>query len=85
MAQAAEVMCARPTTSGLGKCTETIKTLVPDDLKQEFILKSRAMEYAAESDSLRDLVITFVPEADAVAKVHADRIRLLAGTVQESD
>lgn len=75
---------SRPTTGGWGKCTDTLKCLVPDDVKVEFIHKSRAMGYQSESDCLRELVMVFLRGQEAVAKLHADRIRLLAGTVQES-
>ncbi len=74
---------SRPTTSGWGKCTETLKCLVPDEEKAAFVSKSRALGYGSESDCLRELVMVFLHGHEAMAKVHAERLRLLAGIGQE--
>ncbi len=75
---------SRPTTGGWGKCTSTMKTLVPDEIKDEFIRKSRSLGYASESDCLRELVMVFLRGHEEVARLHADRIRMLAGIGTES-
>jgi hypothetical protein len=68
-----------------GKCTETLKAMVPYDLKSDFIAKARSLGYASESDCLREMVQVFVHGHEAVAKVHAERLKRLAGTVQDPD
>lgn len=37
------VMFSRPTTSGFGKCTAVLKTLVPDELKDDFARRAREL------------------------------------------
>lgn len=76
---------SRGTTLGLGKCTATLKTLAPEDLKDAFVRKSRELGYDSESDCLRDLVAIWVLGADEVMKVHADRVRRMSTVVTEPE
>lgn len=71
-------MFSRPTTSGWGKATETVKCLVSIEVKDAFTQKLRAMGYPSESDALRELIICFTFGKDHLVKVHADRIRKMA-------
>jgi len=74
-------LLSRPTTSGWGKSTETIKCLVPIEVKEQFLRRQRELGYPSESDALRELCIVFAFGAEHLAKVHADRIRRLADSM----
>lgn len=77
----AQPSLARPTTSGWGKSTETIKCLVPIEVKEQFLRRQRELGYPSESDALRELCIVFAFGAEYLAKVHADRIQRLADSM----
>lgn len=72
------VMFSRPTTSGFGKCTAVLKTLVPDELKDDFARRARELGYPSDSDALRELVMVFTYGAGHLQKVHAERIRKMS-------
>jgi hypothetical protein len=74
-----EAVLAR--TSGmhsLGKCTEPVKTLLPEDIKEELARKTRELGYGSESEYLRELVIVALRGREFLASLHADRLRGLA-------
>jgi len=68
---------SRPTTPW-GKATETIKTLVPCEVKEDFARKLRAAGYATESDALRELVILFTYGPGHMKRMHDQRIDRMA-------
>jgi hypothetical protein len=74
-------LAARPTSQGFGKCTAPLKTLVPDEAKDDFIRRARELGYGSDSDALRELVFIFTYGADHLAKVHTDRITRVAGNM----
>ncbi len=74
---------SRASTPGLGKCTEDLKTLVPEEVKEEFCAMA-VMNGQRPSDYLRDLILDHL-----YGKLHAARLRNnwgngTAGTVQKS-
>lgn len=73
-----QVMFSRPTTSGFGKCTAVIKTLVPDEVKDDFAKRARELGYPSDSDALREAVMLFTYGVGYLQKVHAERIRRMA-------
>lgn len=75
---------SRPTSLGLGKCTASLRALVPEELKEEFVKRSRGMGYASESDCLRDLIALWLLGPEEIAKVQAERIRRLTITGSEA-
>lgn len=68
-----------------GKCTASLKAMVPEAAKEDFIDKSRALGYGEVSDCLRDIIFCWLYSVDEVAKVQAERLRMLATTGPESD
>ena len=70
---------------GMGKCTATAKTLIPDELKDDFIRKAKRAGYDGESDCLRDLIAVFTYGMKHVESMHLQRLHALAGTVLESE
>lgn len=73
-----QVMFSRPTTSGFGKCTETLKCLVPAELKEDFARRARLLGYPFDSDALRELVIAFTYGAGHLERLHVERIKRVA-------
>lgn len=69
---------ARPTTTGFGKCTAPLKTLVPDEVKEAFVAASRELGYSSESDALRELVMMFTYGQEHLRKIHTNRIAAVA-------
>jgi len=52
---------ARPTTAAMaGKQTATLKTMVADEVKEDFARFARLRGYPSDSDCLRELVLTAV-------------------------
>jgi hypothetical protein len=80
IAQAASVS-SRPTTSGFGKCNVPAKTLLTDEINDDFTRKWRLLGYGSSSDALRELVIVFTYGHEYLTKVHTDRIAALARNV----
>ena len=71
---------ARPTTAAMtGKQTATIKTMVSDEVAEDFARFARLRGYPSVSDCLREVVLTVVYGPDHVADLHAQRIRSLFG------
>lgn len=71
---------ARPTSSAMvGKQTATLKTMVTDEVAEDFAKFARLRGYPSHSDCLRELVLTAMYGPDHVADVHAQRIRSLFG------
>lgn len=73
-----QVSFSRPTTSGFGKCTETLKCLVPDETKTDFARVARERGYPSDSDCLRELVMAFTYGPEHLRRLHANRIDALA-------
>lgn len=69
-----EVLFSRPTSAAWGKATETLKTLVPEDVKADFAQVARRMGYASDSDALREIVMVFTYGPAMLRSVHVDRI-----------
>lgn len=80
-ADSSQVVFSRPTTSGFGKCTETLKCLVPDEVKADFGRKSRELGYLSDSDALRELVIAFTYGAGHLQRLHAERVQRVADSM----
>ena len=76
-----DVALSMPTTSGWGKATETIKCLVPMEVKEQFLKRQRELGYPSESDALRELCIVFAFGSDYLTKVHVERIRQLTSSM----
>ena len=79
------VAASRPTTAGFGKSTESLKTMVPLEVKEDFVRQARFLGYPSDSDALRELVMLFTYGPEQLRKVHTDRIdgvaRNLAGVL----
>lgn len=69
---------SRPATSGFGKSTETLKCLVPIEVKEAFSRRARELGYPSDSDALREAAILFSFGSEYLQKVHADRIENMA-------
>lgn len=66
---------ARPTSSVMtGKQTAVLKTMVTDEVAEEFARFARLRGYPSHSDCLRELVLTAMYGADHVADLHRQRI-----------
>lgn len=76
-------MFARPTTSGWGKSTEPLKTLVPPEVKEAFERRARELGYQSASDALREQVILFAFGADFLRNLHLERIGMLSRNMAE--
>jgi hypothetical protein len=61
-----------------GKQTCSLKTLVSDEVAEEFSLFARKRGYGSASDCLRELVLIAVYGVDYVADLHRQRIESLA-------
>lgn len=68
---------------GMGKCSATAKTLIPDQLKDDFIRKARDLGFDGEADALRELIAVFTYGLEHVESMHLQRIRAMAGVVRE--
>lgn len=66
---------ARPTSSAMGgKQTCPLKTLVTDDVGEDFARFARDRGYGTTSDALRELVIVAVYGPEYLANLHRKRI-----------
>lgn len=71
---------ARPTSSAMnGKQTATLKTMVSDEVAEDFARFARQRGYPSQSDCLRELVMTAVYGPEHVANLHRERIVSLFG------
>lgn len=78
IAQAAAVS-ARPTSSAMhGKQTATLKTLVSDEVSDDFGRFARERGFGSTSDALRELVMVAVYGADFLVDLHRKRIESLS-------
>lgn len=77
-AQASSERLSRPTSAAMsGKQTCSLKTLVSDEVAEDFGKFARLRGYGSASDCLRELVLIAVYGADYVANLHSERIRSL--------
>jgi hypothetical protein len=67
----------------LGKCTEPVKTLLPEDIKEELARKTRELGYGSESEYLRELVIVALRGKQYLASLHADRLQRMSQNLSE--
>lgn len=66
---------ARPTSSVFaGKQTATLKTMVTDELREDFERYARVRGYGSASDCLRELVLVAVHGPQLLADLHKKRI-----------
>lgn len=71
---------SRPTSSAMaGKQTATLKTMVADEVAEDFAKFARLRGYPSQSDCLRELVLTAIYGPDHVADLHRQRIESLFG------
>lgn len=71
---------ARPTSSAMsGKQTATLKTMVADEVAEDFARFARQRGYPSQSDCLRELVLTAIYGPEHVANLHRERIVSLFG------
>ena len=71
---------ARPTTAAMtGKQTAVLKTMVADEVAEDFARFARQRGYPSQSDCLRELVLTAIYGAEHVADLHRQRITSLFG------
>jgi hypothetical protein len=70
---------------GIGKVTETCKTLVTYELKEDFARKAREAGYAGESECLRDLIALWTYGVEHVESMHRRRMQALSAIVQETE
>ncbi len=69
---------ARPTSAAMaGKQTATIKTMVTDEVAEDFNRFARERGYPSQSDCLRELLLTALYGADHVADLHRRRVQSL--------
>lgn len=74
------VVFARPTSSAMtGKQTATIKTMVTDEVAEDFARFTRERGYASQSDCLRELLLTAMYGPEHIADLHRQRIASLFG------
>lgn len=74
----AEDSLSRPTSNALlGKQTATLKTLVTDEVKDDFERFARERGYPSSSDCLRELVLVAVHGPSYLADLHRKRIESL--------
>ncbi len=76
-----QVMFSRPTTSGFGKCTDTLKCLVPLEVKEDFARRARSLGYPSDSDALREIVIAFTYGAGHLERLHLERIKQVTASM----
>lgn len=60
---------SRAATPGLGKCTEELKTVVPEEVKEEFLALA-VLNGQRPADYLRDLILEHL-----YGKIHLARMR----------
>ena len=74
----AQSLAARPTSSAMnGKQTCALKTLVTDEVGEEFAKFARERGYPSASDCLRELVMVSVYGPDYLSDLHRRRIASL--------
>lgn len=61
-----------------GKATETIKTLIPGEVREDFARRWREMGCESESAAVRDLILIATYGADHIASLQAARVRGMA-------
>jgi hypothetical protein len=71
-------LAARPTTSAFGKCTEVLKTTVPDEIAAEAAAAARSGGYGSVSDWLREVVIVNLRGENFLIDLHRSRIKKLS-------
>lgn len=71
-------MLARPTTVAFGKCTATIKTLVPEEFRDDCTRFWRSCGYTSESDFVREALMVTVYGPEYLTDLHRQRIETLA-------
>ena len=78
---------SRPSQGGfaIGKCTETAKTLLPEQLKEDFQRKWRNAGYAGEGECLRDLIAMWTYGRRHVESMMQSRLAALSEIGTESD
>jgi hypothetical protein len=69
--------------ASLGKATSELKSKVPDSVKDDFVRLARSLGLN-ESELLRDMVLVRLYGADRVERMHAQRIRMVAGIGPET-
>jgi hypothetical protein len=76
-AQAA-ALSARPTSSAMnGKQTSVLKTLVTDDVSDDFGKFARDRGFGSTSDALRELILVAMYGPDFLVDLHRKRINSL--------
>ena len=74
----AQSLAARPTSSAMnGKQTATLKTLVTDEVSDDFARFARERGFGSTSDALRELVVVALYGADFLIDLHRKRIASL--------
>jgi hypothetical protein len=61
-----------------GKATETVKTMLPGEVRDDFARRWREMGCESESAALRDLILIATYGADHIASLQAARVRGMA-------
>lgn len=79
-AQARSERFSRPTSAAMtsGKQTCSLKTLVSDEVAEDFGKFARLRGYGSTSDCLRELVLIAIYGTEYVANLHRDRLLSLA-------
>ena len=73
-----ESVLSRPTSSALGgKQTETLKTSVSVEVREDFEKFARGRGYQSSSDCLRELVLVAMHGAEFLTDLHRERIASL--------
>lgn len=71
-------LSSRPILSNFGKSTESLKTILPLEVKEDFSRAARRRGYPSDSDALRELVMLFTYGPDQICKIHIERITEVA-------
>lgn len=75
---------ARPTSAAMtGKQTVSLKTMVTDEVAEDFQKFARLRGYPSQADCLRELLLTAMYGPDHVADLHRQRIVSLFGDRSE--
>lgn len=75
--ESATAFLSRPTSAAWGKCTATIKTMVPDEFREDCTRFWRDKGYQSESDFVREALMVTVYGPEYLADLHRERIESL--------
>ena len=72
-----DISFSRPASSLLGKQNSVLKTMVSDEVADDFVRFARERGYAATSEALRDVVLVALYGQEHLVDLHRQRITSL--------